>query len=181
MNKLLFIFSIFLVFGQCTSKLDFDQARHLNIQPVFEGDILYFDLHKENLTDSLGQFRREINDTLDFAIFKDGKTRDDFVKAEITVGFQNTFERHFETTLFFIDDSNIPVEQANLSISQANNTQPEITGEMVFTFDKNTHPDFVNFRKIVLKVIISPDHLPVEDKTLFVQVKGKFFTNIVIE
>jgi len=165
----------------CTSALDFDQAKQLTIQPVIEGDMLFFDLNKNNLTDSLNIFRTVFKDTVDFDVFGDGKTRDSFVKADIMVAFKNTFERQFSTTVYFIDDQDQPVDQASFTINPATATQPEINGTEMFTFDAVSHPDFVNFRKIVLSIEISPNNLPVEDKNLHVQVKGTFYTNIVIE
>jgi len=188
MKYLLTSFLAILLLNACTSALDFDQAKQLTIKPVFEGDILYFDLNKDNLTDSQDNltnnqhlFRTVIKDTVDFAVFEDGRTRDSFVKAEITVAYKNTFERQFATSIYFIDDQKQEVEQALFTINPANDTEPEINGTEVFTFDVVNNPDFVNSRKIVIAVEISPDNLPIEDKKLHVQVKGTFYTNIVIE
>ena len=179
--KTFFIVLLGLLLWQCSSKLDFEQARQLDIQPVFEGDILYFDLHKENLTDSSGNFRNIIRDTVDFGIFEDGKVRDGFVKAEIEVSWNNSFYRHFTTTFYFIDDQNQPVESGQFDIIAADTNHPEIIGDTIFTFDKDNNPDFVNFRKIVLEINVSPADLPVENKTLHLQIKGTFFTNITLE
>ncbi len=164
----------------CSSKLDFDQASKLHISPVFEGDIMYMDINKNNLVDSQLQFRNVVRDTVDFAIFKQGKTRDSFEKAEISVQYSNTFNRNFHTEYFFIDENNVPVEQNSFDITASVSGDP-ITGEMLFTFDKNNNPNFVNFRKIVVQVSISPTQLPVADQLLHLQTKGKIFTHITIE
>ena len=181
MKYLLISFLSLFLLSACTSALDFDQAKQLTIQPVVEGDMFYFDLNKDNLTDSQNVFRTIIKDTLDFDVFKDGKTRDSFVKADITVAFKNTFERQFVTNIYFIDDQEQEVEQASFTINPATATQLEINGTEMFTFDAVSHPDFINSRKIVIAVEISPDNLPVEDENLHVQVKGTFYTNIVID
>ena len=179
--KALGLFLVFLFLSACSSNLDFDQAKQLDIQPVFEGDILYFDLHDVNLTDQSGHFRNVIKDTVDFGIFEDGKVRDGFVKADIEVAYNNTFNRHFTTTYYFIDDNDQAVESGQFDIAAADANNPEITGDVIFTFDKTSNPDFVNFRKIVLEIMISPDTLPVENKTLHVQTKGTFYTNLTLE
>ena len=178
--SLSFIF-IMLLTGACSSKLDLDQAKQLDIQPVVEVDILYFDLQKENLTDSNALFRQQISDTVDFGIFEDGKIRDGFVKAEISVAYRNTFYRQFDTDFYFIDEHDSAVETGNFTIDAANSSQTEVTGETTFVFDKTNNPEFVNFRKIVVKVTVTPDNLPVEDKSLHMQAKGKFYTRITVE
>jgi len=180
MKTLIFFISVFLLTA-CSSNLDFDQAKQLNIQPVYEGDILYFDLHDVNLTDQSGSFRNIIRDTVDFPIFEDGKVRDGFVKADIKVSYNNTFNRHFTSTYYFIDDNMQPVESGQFDIAAADSNHPEITGDVIFTFDKTTNPDFVNFRKIVLEILISPNTLPVENKSLHLQTKGTFYTNLTLE
>ena len=177
-----FIFIIAgLLLTACSSNLDFDQAKQLDIQPVFEGDILYFDLHNVNLTDQSGNFRNIIRDTVDFPIFEDGKVRDGFIKADIKIAYNNTFNRHFTSTYYFIDDNEQPVESGQFDIAAADSSHPEIVGNTIFTFDKTTNPDFVNFRKIVLKIQVSPNTLPVENKTLHIQTKGTFYTNLILE
>ncbi len=182
MKRFILLIPILLWLQSCTdTNLDFDQADHLTIMPVFEGDILYFDLQKPNLTDQNGQFRAVISDTVDFGIFEDGKVRDGFIKAEIAVAYNNTFERRFDSHFYFIDDNNQPVDQSGFIIAPATPPQTQVAGDTLFVFDANNNPEFVNFRKIVMEVEISPDQLPVEDKTLHVQVKGTFYTHIVIE
>lgn len=179
--KAFFIFLTGLLLWQCTSKLDFEQARQLDIQPVFEGDILYIDLHQTNLIDSTGNFRNVIRDTVDFGIFEDGKVRDGFLKAEIAAAWNNTFYRNFTTTYYFIDDQNQAVESGQFTIQAADVVHPDISGDTIFIFDKANNPNFVNFRKIVLEINVSPEDLPVENKTLHLQTKGTFYTNITLE
>ena len=176
---ILFLGVLFL--SSCTGKLDFDQANQLDIHPVIEGDILYFDLNASNLTDQNGQFKSVFRDTVSFDIFKEGKMRDGFEKAVIEVAYKNTFNRHFATTYYFIDQQNHPVANGQFDINEANLNHPEVTGNRIFTFDKNANPDFVNFRKIVLEISVSPDNLPVEDKTLHVQTKGTFYMHTTLE
>lgn len=171
---LLFLFS-------CYSELDFDQAESIEIQPVVELDMLYFDIHKPNLIDNQGNFRNVIQDTVDFGIFEDGKVRDGFLKAEITVGYSNTFLRNFYTEYFFIDENEQAVDEGNFNIPPADSQQPEISGEYTFIFDKQNNPEFVNFRKIVIRVTVAPDTFPVEEKELHVQTKGTFYINTTIE
>ncbi len=178
MKKILLLITIIL--SACTSKLDFDQANQLTITPVFEGDIFYFDLQKENLADSQSNFRNTITDTIDFAIFKNGNNRKHFEKAIFTVGYKNSFQRSFHTEYIFIDDNKQPVEQGSFDISGADINQTE-EGEVVFTFDKITNPTFTNFRKIVVQITITPDTMPIEDELFHINTKGKIFTKVVIK
>ena len=176
MKKIFWILAIPLLFSTCMSKLDFDQADSLRIHPVFDADMFYIDINNDNLVDSQHRFRSVIQDTISFGIFEDGKVRDDFEKAEIWVGFTNTFQRRFDTQYFFIDANGVPVEQNSFSIYLAAQGST-VQGEELFVFDKNTNPNFINFRKIVVKVIVSPEGLPVEDEHLHIQTKGKFYIN----
>ena len=181
MKRIIFIFFSLFLMGACTSKLDIDQAEKLEIQPVFEGDIFYFDLHKPNLTDHSGNFRSIVTDTVDFSLFDDGKIRDGFIRAEIEVAFNNSFERNFLAELLFTDDNYQTVAQSELHIAPASPANQQVVGDTVFVFDSAANPNFVNFRKIVLKITVSPDTLPVEDKTLHMQTKGTFYTKIILD
>jgi len=181
MKRLTFFIILTVFFASCSSPLDFEQANQLVINPVFESDILYFDLHKPNLTDQSGNFRSTIKDTVDFVIFDDAKVRNGFVKAEIEVAYKNSFTRQFTTALYFIDEQNQTVEEDYFNIDAATNSQPEILGDTIFFFDKLINPQFINSKKIVIEVNITPNTLPIEDKQLHVQVKGIFYTEITIE
>ena len=173
MKKLSFIL-LFVSLSACMSELDFDQADSLHITPVFDADMFYIDIHNDNLVDAHSNFRSVIQDTVKFGLFEDGKIRDGFVKAEITVGYNNSFQRVFDAQYFFIDGNDQPVSQGNFTIGSAAQGS-NVTGEQVFVFEKATNPNFVNFRKIVVKVIVSPESLPVEDEHLHIQTKGKFY------
>jgi len=182
MKRVIFLMlTTFLLSTSCMSELDTDQAEQFNFQPVFEVDLLYFDLQNNNLVDQDGAFRQVVYDTLDLDIFDDGNVRDAFVKAEITVAYKNTFYRQFYTKFFFVDNNNYPVDSGVLLIPEATPAEPEVTGETVFVFDNYNNPDFVNFRKIIIEVTVSPDDLPVEDAGLHVQAKGTFYTNITVQ
>ncbi len=163
----------FLLLFSCTKPLDFDQAKTFEAFPVFEGDIFYLDLHKPNLTDNQGNFRETIYDTLDFGVFKDHSTRNNFIKAEIYIKYSNSFQRHFLTHVFYIDNNQQIVEQDSLDIQPA--TSSIVEGENIYEYSKALNPEFVNFRKIVLKIDIYPANLPVEDELLHIQSKAKFY------
>jgi len=178
--RFLIIFSWLFILS-CTSDLDFDQADRLEIHPVFEGDIFYFDLQAPNLTNDYGVFRATITDTVDFNIFDDSDIRDAFVRAEIEVAFDNSFERNFYTELFFKDENLNTVAQASLNIAPATSTNTTVVGDAVFVFDTATNPNFVNFRKIIIQITVSPDDLPIEDKLLHMQSKGIFYTQYTLE
>lgn len=179
MKKLILLLLVISVFS-CTKQLDFDQAKQLNITPVFEGDIFYLDLGKDNLTDQTGTFRDVVKDTIDFGIFKDGKVRDAFVKAEIYVKYKNSFQRNFKTIVSYIDENKQQVDADTLNIIPANVGQ-NVEGEEVYTYVKALNPDFINFRKIVVKIEVSPDTQPIEDEHIHLQSKGIFYTKYTIE
>jgi uncharacterized protein YrzB (UPF0473 family) len=178
MKKIFLLLALILV--SCTSKLDFDQANELKITPVFEGDMFFFDISKNNLIDSQSQFRSTIQDTIDFAIFKNGNNRDHFVKAEFTIGYNNSFQRSFHTEYVFIDENNQPVEQNSFDIQAADINQ-NVEGEEIVIYSKAANPDFINFRKIVVKITVTPDTMPVEDELLHIKTKGKIYTEVVIK
>jgi len=181
MKQIINLFAVILLLLSCTSELDTEQIEHFDFQPIFDVDILYFDLNNNNLTDQNGLFRQVVRDTVDLDIFDDGNIRDAFVKAEIKVYYQNTFYRQFDTNFYFVDEDNHPVDTGNFIIEAADPSHSEVTGEVVFVYDKDSNPAFVNFRKIIVEVTVTPDDLPVEDATLHVQSKGTFYTNITVE
>ncbi len=165
----------------CTSDLDFDQADHLEISPVFEGDLFYFDLYKPNMTDYNGEFRNEITDTMKVDVFEDVKIRDAFSKIEIEIAYENTFERNFDTRLIFADEYNREIVSAYLNINPATENNPTVTGDSIYVFDKQTYPDFVELRKIILLVTITPNTLPIEDKHLHFKSKATVYIQTTIE
>jgi len=178
---IIFLLAAFLLSTSCMSELDTDQIEQFNFQPVFEADILYFDIAPTNLIDKDGLFRAVVRDTVDLDIFEDGNVRDAFIKAEISVAYKNTFYRQFDTNFYFVDNNNYLVDYGNFFIPAATPSDPEVSGEAVFIFDIYNNPDFVNFRKIIIEVTVSPDDLPVEEGGLHVQSKGTFYTNITAQ
>ncbi|HFX17536.1 MAG TPA: hypothetical protein ENK64_00140 [Flavobacteriales bacterium] len=178
---ILILINISILMVSCSSKLDFKNNNQLNIQPVIEGDILYFDLKKDNLTNTSGTILQVAKDTVDFEIFKDHEVRDAFLKAIITIAYKNSFSRQFLTNIYFTDDQYRTVEEASFQIPAATSNTPEVKDTIYFNFDKSTNPNFINFRKIIITTEITPNQLPIEDKSLHVQLKGQFFTNITIE
>jgi hypothetical protein len=178
MKKVILLFAAILV--SCTSKLDFDQISELEITPVFEADMFFFDIRKENLIDSQSHFRNIVQDTINFDIFNNGDIRDGFVKAEFTIGYENTFQRNFHTEYIFIDENNQLVEQNSFDIPAAEIGQ-EVEGEEILIYSKTTHPGFINFRKIVVRVTVTPDTMPVEDQLLHIKTKGKIYSKVHIE
>ena len=178
MKKTILLLAV--IFASCTSKLDFDQANELKITPVFEGDMFFFDISKDDLIDSQSQFKSIINDTLDFGIFYNVNNRKHFVKAEITIGYKNTFQRSFHTEYIFIDENNQPVEQNSFDIQAADATQ-NVEGEEIVIYSKTANPNFMNFRKIVVQITVTPDTMPVDDKLLHIKTKGKIYTEVLIK
>ena len=165
-----------MTFFSCTKNLDFDQTRGFEAFPVIEGDMFYMDIYSTNLIDSQGNFRQFISDTLDFSIFNDAEARNNFLQAEIFIKYSNSFQRRFFTQVFYIDENHQIVEQDTLDVQPA--SPAIVEGENIYEYTKSLNPNFVNFRKIVLKIEVSPTDIPVEDKHLHIQSKGKFYLRI---
>ncbi len=177
-QKFILIFFVALFFS-CTSDLDFDQADHLDIAPVIEADFIYFDLSKPNLTDYNGEFRSSISDTMKIDVFDDGDIKKAFIKAEVEVAYENSFERNFFSELIFTDENDLNLASATLNIKAANDNV--VKGDTVYVFDKQTYPGIINAKKIILNISISPNTLPIEDKTLHFQSKIKVYTQTTLE
>lgn len=181
MKKIFYSIVFIFLSVSCTSNLDLDIAKQLDIYPILETDILYFDIYNNNLIDSNGAFKQQIIDTVGFSVFKDEKIRDSYIKAEIVVAYKNSFNRQFDVEFNFIDDNNQPVETGSFLIDAASRNTDEVSGEHIFIFNKDDNPSFVNFRKIVVKIEINPTIIPVENKKLHIQSKGIFYSKITIE
>ena len=176
MRIILFLSFILLTFFSCSKKLDFDQTQDFEAFPVVEADMFYMDLYADNLIDNQGNFRQLVSDTLDFSIFKEAKTREQFLRTEIFIKYSNSFQRRFFTQVFYIDENHQIVEQDTLDIQPA--SPAIVEGENIYEYSKSLNPNFVNFRKIVVKIEISPTDIPVEDKHLHIQAKGKYYLRI---
>lgn len=103
-NRIFTILCLPLLFISCSSDLDFDQIDDLKLEPVFVGNLVYFDVLANQFVDN-GTEQSIAFDAQGFDVFKNKFLKDNVVKSEFNFEITNTINRAFTISLIFLDNN----------------------------------------------------------------------------
>ncbi|CAI8407724.1 MAG: Uncharacterised protein [Flavobacterium sp. SCGC AAA160-P02] len=168
------IFFMIVFCMSCTDDLNFDNI-NLNVDPVFNGPIVYFKLTQNDfLEDDNSTEIPSITDLSDFEIFKPTNIRENTIEAVIDFEVANSFDRAFEIRVTFLDgDGNLVYSLPDLQIDE---------GNLNYTFSHSiiiqNSPTFVNSRTMSIEVHLMPSSNPIDasiSETLEFRSIGTFY------
>ncbi len=148
----LIFFLILFSFNSCTNNLSFDQI-NLNVDPVFNGPVTYFELNQNDFLedDDITEIP-SISDLTDFEVFDSSEISDNTIKIVMDFQIENTFDRAFEITVYFLNDNNdIMYTFPEMEIDARNLNY--ILSQPVLIED---FPSFVDSRKMKIEVRLTP-------------------------
>lgn len=177
---LLHIITVFvglLFLNACTKDVDFNQADDLELNPVLQSSIIYFDSPASQFYNNA-----EITVSQDFVlvdIFNNSLTVDYLTKAEFTFESTNSINREFQLQMDFVDrNDNTQYSVILLAPQSPDNT--EIVTEQVVVFEDNSLLALKSTVKIVFTItLLSGD--PINQNTpgdIQLKSKGLFYFTI---
>jgi hypothetical protein len=123
-----------LFLNTCTKDVDFNQIDDLEINPIVESSIIYF-----NAPASQFYNNGEITVTQDFVlvdIFNNSITLDYLTKAEFTFESTNSINREFQLQMDFVDQNDI-IQYSVILSAPPSPTNADIVTEQFVVFEGN--------------------------------------------
>jgi len=173
-SKYLTLVLLNLMLASCTKDIDFTQAEDLELNPVIESSLAFFDEPANQFLEN----ENEILITQDFInidIFNNQFTVDNLVKVDLVFETENSINRRFDLQIDFFDNSG--QLQHSFSITQealSNNNYTEVFEDDTLDALKNTTAIFFTLR-------LSSGNPPIDENTpgtIKLKSKAVFYFNI---
>lgn len=158
------------VLSACTKEVDFNQIDELELNPIVESSIIYFDSPASQFYNN-----GEITVSQDFVlidIFNNKLTVDYLTKAEFTFESTNSIDREFQLQIDFVDVNDTTQYSVTLLAPQSpNNT--DIVTEQVVVFEGNSLQALKSAVKIVFTITLQSGSPINENSIGNIQLKSK--------
>mgnify|MGYP003500578003 CR=1 FL=1 len=116
LNRFLGIFILSVFSFSCASDLDFNQTKNLKLEPVFVGNLAYFDVPANQfVTNGLEQSLFIDTPTID--VFNDSFFRENLKRVDLFFEINNTINRAYTIELIYLDRDNQPLFTMNFDIA----------------------------------------------------------------
>ena len=164
------VFIGLIFFNSCTKDVDFDQANDLELYPVIESSVIYFDSDASRFYNN-----GEITVSQDFVlvdIFNNTLTVDYLEKAEFTFESTNSINREFQLQIDFIDANDNTRYTLVLQAPQSANNA-ELVTEQIITFEGNSLIALKSTAKIQFTITLQSGPAITETTIGNIQLKSK--------
>lgn len=130
MKKIFGIFLVCVFSLSCSSDLNFDQVNDLKLEPVFIANLATFDVQAHQFV--TGGIEQTLSgDLMDFDVFKENFD-DNLEKADFFFEIDNTVNRGFKINLFLLDANNNPLYTIPFDVPAYSGTQNLVTKTEIF-------------------------------------------------
>tara|TARA_R110001583_G_scaffold169740_1_gene322565 strand:- start:699 stop:1247 length:549 start_codon:yes stop_codon:yes gene_type:complete len=169
------LLAISLMFFACTKDVDFNQINDLELNPVIESSLIFFDEPANRFLEN----QNEVLITQDFIIvdiFNDEFIVDNLVKVDLVFETENSINRRFDLQIDFFDNSG--QLQHSFSITQ----EPLSNNNYTAVFEDDTLDALKNTTEIVFTLRLSPGNPPINETTpgtIKLKSKAVFYFNII--
>nr|WP_315220536.1 hypothetical protein [uncultured Flavobacterium sp.] len=130
-NKIFRILCLPLLFISCSSDLDFNQVDDFKLEPIFVGNLVYFDVPANQFFDD-GAEQAIAFDAQEFDVFKNKFFKDNLVKAEFNFEITNTINRAFTISLLLLDNNDQQLQTLRYEVPAYSGTQTVLQFNEIF-------------------------------------------------
>ncbi|MFT5963996.1 MAG: hypothetical protein ACI9L6_000719 [Flavobacterium sp.] len=118
-NRFFGIIILILFSFSCSSPLDFNQVSNLKIEPVYVGNLSYFDIPAKDFVDN--RVEQDVSfDAQDFHVFRDDFFRKNLKKVDFIFEITNSINRAYSFDIIFLNQDFEPVYTIAFTIPAAN-------------------------------------------------------------
>lgn len=135
LKRVCFIFFYAVLICSCVEDIDFDQTKDLEITPVLESSLIFFDESANSFLDN-GSAIGFIQDSVVVDFFNDEFIVDNLVKAEFEFETMNSINRDFELQVDFFDANEL--QHTFTVFQEASPNSNEISSSYIETFEDDT-------------------------------------------
>lgn len=131
LNRICGLLLLLLISFSCASDLDYDQVNDLKIEPVFIGNLAYFDVSANKFIIG-GAEQNVLFDVLIVDVFNDDFIRKSLKKVDLSFELKSTISRAFLLDLVFLDLNNQAVYSTSITIPAYTGTENIVNKTEVF-------------------------------------------------
>ncbi len=131
-KKIIPISLLILTTVSCSSNLDFNQANDLVPEPVFVGNLSYFDVPATSFVAPNGMEYTKAFNAQTFDIFKDKNFRSYLQKVEFYLEINNTIRRAYGVDVILMDNNDNPLYNMHFDIPAYSGVDNVITKTEIF-------------------------------------------------
>ena len=171
-------FAIVLVTVSCTKKIDFNQAKDLQLTPVFESSLVYIDEPAKRFFVN-GAEVTVLQDSVNIDFFNNQFIVDNLEKAEFLFQTTNSINRRFQIQVDMLNNFN-QIEHAFSFSSNASPDNSDVVTEHLEVFEGSSLTALKNTTKMVFTLRILPGQ-PIDENTMGsiqLKSKGTFYLNV---
>lgn len=181
MMKYFFSALLLLVLSSCVNDVDFDQAENLQLSPVVESNIAYFNIEASRFLDDSNNEINSIEDYTDIDLFTDEFISDNLIKAELLFEFTNSLGRTLDLTMSFLDESGVTVHTVIIVINEGGVAAPVVTNHTE-VFENADLDNLKLTKRIQFTITLQTGGTPIAGNmgSLKLRSKGTFFFNVDI-
>lgn len=178
MNKAPFI-TVFAVcaclfFTACVRDTDFDQAENISPSPIFELNLIHFNLPAERFYDSINSTQiLSVRDTTEIKFLDDSTLQESLKRAEFYFKFTNTIPRTFQVDFQFLSEFNDTTYVTGTPVAQGSQSSP-VVSEFTEIIEGDAILELTQANKVVISVTISSSNENLEG-TLNLKSKTTYF------
>lgn len=173
--KVLSFFALLCIVTSCVKDTDFDQADEITVAPVYELDLVFFDVESsEFVPEERPEGAHKVTDTTEVRFLDDSFVQESLVRAEVFFKFTNSIPRSFLTQIEFLDDDDLPRYMFEIPVAGGSLTEPVITEHFEIFETPDDILDITGSSQVVITITVpeSPQGL---EGTLNLQSKSTYF------
>ncbi|WP_142783917.1 hypothetical protein [Changchengzhania lutea] len=183
MNRLnfkyfLLILLMSLFYSSCTKEVDFNQVNDLELNPILESSLVFFDEPASQFVDN----GIEVNTIQDFVIidvFNEGFINDNLIKADFVFEYENSIHREFSLQVDFLDSAD-QIQHSFVLTADASPSNEVLKYQHIEVFDGDKLITFKQTTKLIFTLTMQPGQSINENSLgkISLRSKGVFYFNI---
>lgn len=176
-----YFFSALLLFilTSCVNDIDLDQAENLQLSPVVESNLAYFNIEASRFLDDSNNEINTIQDYTDIDLFTDEFTSDNLIRTELLFEFTNSLSRAVNLTMSFLDESDNVVHIISVVVAEGSVATPVVTTHTE-VFENSDLDNLKLTKKLQFTITLQAGVTPMvgNEGELKLRSKGTFFFNV---
>ncbi|MDC8001012.1 hypothetical protein POV26_08180 [Aequorivita todarodis] len=170
----IFAACVCLFLTACIKNTDFDQAEDIALTPIFELNLIYFNLPADRFFDTINSTQiLTVRDTTEIRFLDDSTLQESLRRAEFYFKFTNSIPRDFQVDFQFLSEMNDTTYVSGTPVAQGTLTAPVIT-EFVENVEGEDIVRLTQAHKVVVSVTIPSSNENLEG-TLNLKSKTTYF------
>ena len=179
-NPIVYLLSLtlcFVFFTSCSEEVDFEQAKNLTLEPVYEIDFVFASISPPNLTDPISQqIEPVLRDTLNYDLFGENTGEKYIQRVELLFEFENSIGSETEVNLDFLDPDDQVLHTVRITIP-GGNVNNVTNFEHIEIFDRELIEQLNGVDRLATEVRLTNSTVPPGGR-LKVKSKGTYFAEI---